>query len=339
MDSLKVPDDVATGGPESDDRIGVHVGAEPLPAVVVWTWAARRNEDEPARGVDGHHGPDVRGAGPAPAVTGPRGPRGIRLAHRDGVPAPAKRATPRVVRADDTSLEISRAIVTDGRADDHEVAHHGGRRRHLIAAAISANLDAGSQVDFAASAELGAWCARGRVERDETGVNRGDEDAAAAPAIHTGVRIEPGRHAARRDDGEPAGAINLGVIAPSLLAGLRVERDDTVVRRAEEERVLHHERRGFECRVGIRSDAAGLAGSIGPGDAKVRDGAAIDLRERGVPSAARVVPVARPFAVLGGVTARGVETGGEEECRERERRDREIHALRLSSWATSSAGR
>src|SRR5262249_44360124 len=155
----------------------------------------------------------------APTVAGPRRTRGIRFTYRDRVPAPTERAAPRVVRADDAALEISRAIVTDRRADDHETAHDRRRRRHLVTAAVAADLDAIGQIPFPVPPEVGAWRAGCRVERDETRIARCDEDATAT---HGGARarIEPCRHTARRDDRESPRAVDLGVIAPSLPAGL-----------------------------------------------------------------------------------------------------------------------
>src|SRR5262249_57579105 len=92
MDDLKMPDDLAVGRAERDDRVGVHVGAETLAAVMVGACAARRKEDEPARGVDGYHRPHVRGSRASPAVAGPGRTRGIRLPNRNRVPAPPQGA-------------------------------------------------------------------------------------------------------------------------------------------------------------------------------------------------------------------------------------------------------
>ena len=122
MDDLKMPDHLAGRRSECDDRVCILVYAETFPAEVVGTWAAGRHENEPARSIDGHNRPDVRGSRTAPTGAGPCSTRRIGLARRDRVPAPTQRSGLGVVCTDDATLEIDRAVVTDRRADDDEVA-------------------------------------------------------------------------------------------------------------------------------------------------------------------------------------------------------------------------
>lgn len=210
MHHLEVPDDLARRRAERHHRVGVGVRAEPLAAVIVRARAARRGEDEAALDVDRHHRPHVGGAVAAPALTLPGGGGGIGRARRDGVPGPAQRAGARVVGAHHPALDLHGTVVADGRADHHEPVHNGRRRRHLIARTIAgcwgrrrmhrrearAEGDAVGEVHLAAAAEIRARQARGRIERDETGVDGPDEDAPTARASGLGGGVEPGRDAA-----------------------------------------------------------------------------------------------------------------------------------------------
>src|SRR5262249_5788109 len=155
MHDLEMPDDLTRGGPERDDRVGVHVCAEPLATVVVGARTAGGNEEEAACVIDRHHRPHVRRPRAAPAVTGPRGARWIGLVRGNRVPAPAEHAAPRVIRADHASLESRSAIVADGAADNDEAGHDGGWRRHLIAAAVVKDVDALGEIDLSVTAEAG----------------------------------------------------------------------------------------------------------------------------------------------------------------------------------------
>jgi hypothetical protein len=268
MHDLEVPHDVARRRAERHDRVGVHVRAEPFAAVEIGARTARGEEDEPTLRIDRHHGPHVRRARAAPAVAGPRRARRIRLACRDRIPAPAARAAACVIRADDAALEVGETVVADRGADDDESVHDRRRRRHLIAAAIVENLDSLREVDHAAASEVGARHPGCRVEGHESGVDGAEEDATATRAVGAGLGIEPRGDAPRRGDHDASRTVHLRVPSPAFCPGFRVEGDHAIVRRAEEERPVQHERRGLEGVVRPEARLAnGLARPIGPRDA------------------------------------------------------------------------
>src|SRR5262249_20698961 len=142
--------------------------------------------------------------------------------------------------------QLDAAIVADRGADDDEPAHDGGRRSDLIAAAVVADADALAEIDLSVTSEAWAGCPGRGVERDEPRVDGCDEDAPTTGATRTRVGIEPGGPPGRGDDGETALGIEVRVVAPALGPRLGVEGDDAVVRCAEKQCVVHHERRGLE---------------------------------------------------------------------------------------------
>src|SRR4029453_11486841 len=94
------------------------------------------------------------------------------------------------------------------------------------------------------------------------------EDAPRAGAAGQRPGIDPGRDAAavHRID---ALEVRARVVAPALLARLRVDRDHAVLRRADVERVAEEdrrvlERRGREARLAVEDVAVG-GGPGGPG--------------------------------------------------------------------------
>src|SRR4029077_19914280 len=97
-------------------------------------------------------------------------------------------------------------------------------------------------------------------------------------AVGASFYIEPRGDAPRRGDRDAARAIDVRVPGPAFFPGFGVERDHAVVRRAEEERAVHHERRGLEgvVRPGSRR-ADGLARPVSPCDAPALDILTVDL--------------------------------------------------------------
>src|SRR5690606_38988595 len=125
---LEVPDDLAGFGAQRDDAVRIQVAAGAFAAVVVGRCAAGGDEDEAAFGVDGHDGPGVGRAGLGGGFGGPLLVAGVVRGARDRIPQPAQFAGAGVVGADRTALEVDRAVVANGGADDHGIAEDGGRR-------------------------------------------------------------------------------------------------------------------------------------------------------------------------------------------------------------------
>ncbi|MNK96144.1 hypothetical protein D3C87_1164110 [compost metagenome] len=111
------------------------------------------------------------------------------------------------------------------------------------------------QADHAIFAKAFAGYPRIRVHGDQGGIHGGCEDAARAfHAGRLGCRIALG--AARVDVpvGDAAAdhvlvgrcvAVDLRIVAPDLLARVRVQRDDDVMRRAQVQHAVHFQRRDF----------------------------------------------------------------------------------------------
>src|SRR5262249_10658204 len=108
---------------------------------------------------------------------------------------------------------------------------------HLFAV----SLEPRGQIDDARVAEgLDRLAGRG-VDRDQVPTTV-DED----PTLFSvGPRRDAAVAEARAVRGL-TGGVRLGIISPEFLTRRRVERDDTVVRRAQKERVTQHERRRLE---------------------------------------------------------------------------------------------
>ena len=124
--------------------------------------------------------------------------------------------------------------------------------------------------------------------------------------------------------------VDLGVEAPTLLAGAWVQREDAVERRAVVEPVLHHDGGIDELRRRLargivalhRRDRAlpEIARAVGPGQLKPLHVLRRDLRRRRVVSAASGATVGRPADVLAhcrqgaGQQRRGSEPGSQHAC-------------------------
>ena len=158
-------------------------------------------------------------------------------------------------------------------------------------------------MDLSAFAETGAWRPRSRVERDETRVNRCDEDPPAARSTGPGGRSEPGRDAAVRKVAVVAGEIELGVEGPALPAGRAVDRPHAAERRRDVQDSIDEDRRRFAPR--LRASDAVVAGSIRPSWRQRRDIGTGDLIGRRVLRATRIARVSDPLDRSSGGTGNG----------------------------------
>ena len=200
---LERPDKGAGRGAQRHHRVGVSVGAGSQAAEEVRARAAGRYEHQIARGVDVEDRPRVAGAG-------------VSHLSRQRAPAPALCARARVERPHDSAARVGVPVVADRRAGDHQVADDRRRRRDLVIGR-SFTAGPGSETDGAAVAERRTWCARGRVEGEQSRVDRPREDAPRARRFERGAGVAPRRHPARRHLAVAAGAIDSGVEAPDLV--------------------------------------------------------------------------------------------------------------------------
>ena len=74
------------------------------------------------------------------------------------VERPALRAGLGIEGADHAALDIGRAVVADGRADDYRVPYDRGRRCDFIFIAV-ANSHVGGEIDLSSRPEVCAWLA------------------------------------------------------------------------------------------------------------------------------------------------------------------------------------
>src|SRR5580704_8384595 len=88
------------------------------------------------------------------------------------------------------------------------------------------------------------------------------------------------------------------VVLPHFDATFRIEREDVVVRRAEEQLAFHQDWRDFKRRL---TDHLRLllhrTRAVGPGQFQLRDVATIDLPRGGVSRAAAIVAIVRPSSI------------------------------------------
>ena len=211
---------------------------------------------------------------------------------RDRIPAPFQLPGDRVEGAHLAARFCRRRVVLDGRADDDRVADDGGWRRDLVVGkAARSDAQPFPEIDGPLLAETRNRLSGPGVQRDETRVDGGDEDAALAAALPRG-------HAAAREIAVARVARHLRIERPSLLPGHRVQRDDAPDRRAQVQRAVDVERRRLERRRPAVLRLIRVAGAKRPGDLERRDVLAADGVEGREALAARVAPVGGPITNL-----------------------------------------
>ena len=257
-DDLEVPDALARGRVERDERIGKQIVAQPVGPIEVTRGRPGRHIDEAPRLVERHPGPAVGAAAVLPGALRPRGvPEFARM--RNGVEGPAQRARPHVVGANVT--RGGRQPLADAAADDHQILvdDSGRRESHALRLRIAAEILA--QVDPPGGAEGIERLSRRGVERVNEVADSGKDAPIAAlrPVHHPAVRPAPA---------------DAGVELPFPDAGGGVDGKQLVGRGVAVEDVADDE--------GLRLQCARLAGVVGPGDFELLHVGAVDLRQRGV---------------------------------------------------------
>ncbi len=170
-------------------------------------------------------------------------------------------------------------------------AHQGGGRRNEIIALVHLAQPC-LQVDLSAAPETWAGPPGRGIQRDQPRVERGGKDAfGAGPrcAGHAIIGYAPAHQAI-----DP-GQIRLGIMPPQLPPDFRVQRDNVIIARAQEQAVADLDR------VDLKGCAlfavAHLAGAIGPGRLEVADIGRADLFQRGIARSASVVAIGDPVTI------------------------------------------
>ncbi len=283
MHGLETPAHRAVGDVERHDRAGIFFGrVRAMRAEEVGRAVAGRRVDEPERVVVAHQGPDVRRAARVLLACGrfgvDAGP-----AH---VPRPRELAGDQVVGADDAGRLVDLEVVRDARADDCEIACDQRRRRDEIDVRLRF-ADAFQQIRLRRSSpKPGAALARRCVQRHEPRVGRAHDDARGAiAAVALGCTVIT--HAAAGAVEADGRDLHLRVEFPALRAGLGIERDHDVHRRAHVQQVADLQRRCFEL--------PGAAGAVVPDFFQAADVRCVDLIEARVARAVRRVAVVMPL--------------------------------------------
>ena len=250
MHGLEVPHDLASAGPDGDDRIGVMVVADALAAEIVRARAAGGHEHEIPRRVGGDRRPGIRGSAAVPHRAVPTIPARIGRVARHRVPAPAQLTSAGIEGPHLTAGCVSASVVGDRRAGDDRSADDRGWRGQLVLLEIVRRvMQAPSQSDRPVLAESGAGRAPARVEGDDASVDGAEEDASPACRVRRCRWIEPGRDTTIREIAPLAADVGVGVEDPTHAAGLRVERDGAAPWRRQIEGAVDHQRRRLEVRI------------------------------------------------------------------------------------------
>ena len=212
---------------------------------------------------------------------------------RDRVPVPAGCARSGVKGAHRAG-RCHHARVVANRGPDHHRVAHGDRRRGDLELAGPQQRHAGIDADLALVAEPGATLRGGRIDCNQPRIVGAGKDAVGAGPVSIGVL--PVRNAAA---GELVGGflaqVDLRVEAPAFLAGARIEGNDFVERRAEDQRIADEDRgalRGGAFHV--RRAGGHVAGAVLPRQRQAMDVVRGDLLRLAVAVPAGVAAVGGP---------------------------------------------
>ncbi len=322
---LEVPDALAGLRVEGHDGVRVQVRPGSVAAVEVRARGAHGQENPATGEVRGDGGPDVGGA-----RAGGAGLPGLvaRLALvGDGVEGPHAAAAAHVEGPDVARGRIRPDRVGNGGAHHDHVAHDGARRGHVVLVRVGNRLEVGQEVHGATGSEVCAGRPGGGVERDETRVEGGEEDAARAAALP--VRLAPVGHATVDDHvGVEAREVDARIEGPELPARLGVEGDHAVVGRGEEQSPVDDEGRGLE--GGALVDLVGegplaeVSVAVGPGHLEPTHVARMDVGERRV-----AAPAGRS---LGDGPVGGLALGRADESQRERRQEQAKRAHGRVAW-------
>jgi hypothetical protein len=228
VNELPVPSDLAGCGAQSNERIRVKIVALAFAAIEIRTGRTRRHVDETEFGIRGERCPGVRRAVAGSFLAVPCRVGGVARVPGDRVPAPAFSAAARIDAAHDPEFRLDGTIVPDSGTDNDGIAHDDRWRGHGVNHPLAFRLGADIQVEphLSLFAEVIARPPSRPIERDQAGIQRSDKKPVAAGISRVGLRVQPRGNAAVCNLCVRLAAIDLGVVAPDLLARRRVERED-----------------------------------------------------------------------------------------------------------------
>ncbi len=272
-------------------------------AIDVGGGAAHWQEHRVHQRVVRHRRPAVRCA----AHIGTAGRWGLLVFGVAWVEGPAHLPADHVETTDHASRHVGLHVIGDTPAD-----HHGGagdqRCRGQLVVAVRYRAQAGFQVHLAVGTEVFA---------EFTGVGiHGDQACIDGVGQQTALALRTGRDAGGNDRravrlgrlGDRRGGIEIGhatatlpyrrlgvdLVLPQLFAGIGVQRDQVVMRCADEHLVA--DLQGRQLVFGTVAVADGhVAGVVGPRHLELIDGVAVDLVQRRKTAAAFGIAVVRPI--------------------------------------------
>jgi hypothetical protein len=190
-------------------------------------------------------------------------------------------------------VAIAEAIA-DAVAEDDEILVDHRRRRIGVVLLVDRPDQPFAQIGPAVIAERLHRQAGFRVEADQVVAAVHEDSQPVAIAPRGDAAVHEALPACRR-----AIFVGFRIVRPQLAARFGIERDDAVVRRAEIQHVVDHDRRVLE-RAGRRAELLQwrFAGFPRPRRLQPADVLAGDLRERRILHPALIVPVGWPFNQL-----------------------------------------
>ena len=188
-------------------------------------------------------------------------------------------------------------------AEDDEILVDHRRRRVRIVLFVDLPDQPRAEIDDAVAAERVDDAASSRIETDQA-VAAVDEDPERVACRMVAPRCHAAVHEATAV-GRLTVLVCFGIERPALRAGIGVQRDDAIVRRAEVQHVVDHQRRRLKfARTGAERRERLLARGPLPRDRETRDGGGVDVGQRRVLRAAGVAAVERPILFGGAVRLR-----------------------------------
>ncbi len=175
--------------------IGPTVVAGPFATEKVRTCRARGHEYKVARSIHRKRRPRVRCACGLETFRAPLLVHRVRGITRDRVPAPYELTGPGVEGPHGTQFLQNRTVVADRGANNHLAVQDGGGRGHEIVSPLIAFPELGAhaiqQIHRSVLTEIRASLARGRIEREQSAVERRSVDACMAHRASWALFIDP----------------------------------------------------------------------------------------------------------------------------------------------------
>ncbi len=279
--------------------------ARPLAAEEIRAGGAGGRKYQVTRSIHRQRRPGIGGTRGRYPVRAPFLEHRIRRITRNRIPAPLERAAPRVEGPHAAEFLEHRAIVADGRADDHLAVQDRRRRSDEIIAPLVAFLELRAhvveQIHRAVLAEVRAGLAGGGIQRQQPRIERRSINARVTYRPRRARLVHPQRHAARYAIGIVQILAALAVVAPAQSSVDRIHGDHVGAAGGEIQGAVVENRRGLEGRARpVLHALSEFAGAESPGHPQLTDIGRRDFCQRRIARAALVAAVGRPAAVVRG---------------------------------------